>query len=213
MNRHVKSLIVSAVMIVISIAGATVANATDCGELDGDCFTGVYAGLSVGDATHESADLEPFAVDDNDISAGILVGYRLNKFIGWEVASKYFGKTTYDDTIDVIEGRVCNIGLGVNLYLPLGAVISDSNLDFISIFVKGGGHYWNSELEGVAGPLLGMSYTDDGVDTFYGFGVNIDFARNFALRIEQTIYQAGFDTFPVGDDEITENSLNFIVKF
>jgi hypothetical protein len=214
MNRHLKSLIVSAVMVVFSITGASVAEAADCGDLGDDCFTRVYAGISVGEATHESDDLAQFAVDDQEISAGVLVGYRVNKFIGWEVAGKYFGQPDYTDVNGDLEGRVCNLSFGANLYLPLGELISDPDLNFFSLFVKGGGHYWDSELEYVTGALAGTSpINEDGVDLFYGYGINIDFAKYFTLRIEQSIYQVDFNAGPAGDDEVVENSLNFIVKF
>ena len=208
MNRHVKSLIVSAVMIVISIAGATVANATDCGELDGDCFTRFYAGITGGGSSVSSAALETgslLAVDPDDLAVGVIFGYRLNKFFGFESVGNYFGEPTYDNAGTPMDTRICDLGLGVNFYLPLGEVVSDPNLNFISLFAKGGMHYWDAAgEESVSGLEV---FEDDGLEPFYGLGLNLDVSRLIALRAEYTVYELG------DGDDVTTEALSLLFKF
>jgi len=208
MNRSVKSFFVSAIMIVFSITGAVVAEAGsigDCGELGKDCFTRWYAGVSVGEATLDSATLKSAltVIDDSDLSYGIVAGYRMNKFFGFEVLSNYFGEPGYRNVTTNIDGRVCNIGLGANFYLPLGSIIADPNLDFISLLAKGGGHYWDAEAD-ASGTTM---YSDDGADIYYGFGLNVDLLKFMAFRVEYTTFEIG------NEDSVDNKSIKLLFKF
>lgn len=207
MNRHVKSLIISAVMVVFSIAGVTVAKAVDCGELSGDCFNRVYFGVTGGEASWSSETLRTAftAVDEDAFSGGFVFGYRMNKFFGLESLGNYFGEPDYTSGVLELDTRLCNLGFGANFYLPLGEVISDPNLNFISLYAKVGMHYWDGEAaETVSTTVL---YEDDGIDLFTSLGVNLDLSKVFALRAEYTTYELG------NDDKITTQAMNLIFKF
>ena len=132
------------------------------------------------------------------------MGYRFNKFIGLELVGNYFGEPEYNDGGLFRDLRMCNTGIGGNFYLPLGRVIDDVNLDFVSVFAKGGMHYWDSEMQDAAEVTL---ETDDGIDMFYAFGINVDLKTHFAIRAEHSVYEIG-DTESIDTDAIT-----FILKF
>lgn len=211
MNRHIKSAAISAVMIIFSITTAGIADAAigmgDCGEIDGDCYSQGYIGVIGGGAGWNLATGTTVAVvDKNPVYFGILGGYRFNMFLGLELVGNYFGEPDYLDiaTSNSLDARVCNTGIGVNFYLPLGRVIDDSNLDFISVFAKGGMHYWDFEAEDTVTAAVTQ---DDGADLYYAFGVNVDLKRHFAVRIEHTVYE-------IGDIEsIDTDAIAVVIKF
>lgn len=205
MNKYLKPVIISAVMVIFSIAGVVSAQAADCGELGDDCFTRWYLGVTGGEGTISSADLATSytAVDEADLSYGFVFGRRLNRFFGMEMAGNYFGEPEFLDGVNPLDTRICNLGVGFNVYLPLGEVVSDPDLNFISIFGRGGMHFWDAE-----GQVAGVTVFDDnGVDAFYGGGLNIDLSRFMALRAEYTTYELG------SDDDVSTKSLTVIIKF
>jgi hypothetical protein len=210
MNRHLKSLIVSAVMVVFSITGASVAEAVDCGELGQDCFSRVYAGITGGEASISSDALNALdvtnPVDAENLSYGFVFGYRMNKFFGLESLGNYFGDPEYLNGGSPTDTRICNLGFGANFYLPVGEVISDPNLNFISLFARVGMHYWDAESDD---PLSVPSvvYEDDGIDPFTSLGINLDLSRVLALRAEYTNYELG------GDDKVVTQNMSLLFKF
>jgi len=207
MNRHVKSLIISAVMVVFSIAGVNVAEATDCGELGKDCFSRVYAGITGGEASWSSDTMRTAftAVDEDELTYGFVFGYRMNKFFGLESLGNYFGEPAFLNGANAMDTRICNFGLGANFYLPIGAVISDPNLNFISLYARVGMHYWDGEAEDTVASTA--VYEDEGIDPYLSLGLNLDLSRVIALRADYTTYDLG------DDDKITTQALHLLFKF
>ncbi len=209
MNRHLKSLIITAVMVVFSTAGVTVAEAVDCGELGGDCFSRAYFGITGGDAAWTSeimtTGLGFTAVDVDTFSGGFVFGYRMNKFFGLESLGNYFGEPDYLNGANEMETQIFNLGFGANFYLPVGEVISDPKLNFISLFARVGMHYWDAEAEDTVANVV--VYEDDGIDPYTSLGINFDFSRLLALRAEYTTYELG------DDDKVVTQALNLLFKF
>lgn len=209
MKRYLKSVTISVFLLGFWVASVAVAEAGlgTCGEIDGDCFSQAYIGLTGGESEVDlAADTTMAAVDENPLSYGIIAGYRLNKFFSFEMMGNYFGEPEYTATatgnaLDVI---IWNAGLGGNFYLPLGRIIDDANLDFISVFAKAGVHYWDFEAED---NVTAAVVTDDGVSTFYGFGINLDLKRHFTIRAEHSIYEMD------DNESIDIDAITFIVKF
>ncbi len=210
MNRRIKSAAISAVMIIFSITLASIADAGigmgDCGEVEGDCYSQFYIGVTGGEAEWDLITGATISVvDEYPIFYGTLAGYRLNRFFAFEVVGNYFGEPDYEDAGVDLDTRICNTGLGLNFYLPLGRVIDDANFDFISAFARGGMHYWDFESENSVTSVT--VYDDDGFDFFYSYGVSVDLQRHFAVRGEYTTYE-------IGDDEtIDTTAITFIFKF
>jgi len=207
MKLSYRTIAISFLLLVFSFANAVVAEAWTgvCGDGDSSCFSQLYIGLTGGEADWNLAsDAQLTAIDENDTSFGALFGYRINKWVGFEVAGNYFGEPDYVEIKDV---KVLDYGVGVNLYLPLGSVIDDSNFDFISVFAKGGMHFWYFEAND---STLAIDYDDNGADLFYGLGLNIDLNKHLALRAEHNVYEMKIDT---SETNIDTNSLTAILKF
>ena len=213
MKRYIKLVAISALLLVFSVANTVFAEAGmgmggDCGEVDGDCFTQAYIGVTGGSSSWSLADGTAITVnEDSPVFGGVVLGYRMNKFFALELVGNYFGEPDYVD-INPIEVRVCNTGLGLNFYLPLGRVIDDVDYDFISVFAKGGMHYWDFESTDAIAPV--NDSTDDGADLYYGFGVNFDVKRHIAIRAEHSVYD--LEIGGVSKD-ISTNALTLILKF
>jgi hypothetical protein len=211
MKLCIRTLTISALLLVFSFANAVVAKAGIgyCGEVDGDCFSQLYVGVTGGEAGWNLASDSPAnftAVDENATYFGALFGYRFNKFVGFELVGNYFGEPDYIG-INPLDVKVYDYGVGMNFYLPLGRVIDDANLDFISVFAKVGMHYWYLDLKD---KVSGYKADDDGADLYYGFGINFDMNKHLALRAEHNVYQLEVAT---DDTSIDTNSLTFIFKF
>lgn len=209
MKRYFKSATISVFLLGFCVASVAVAEAGlgACGEIGGDCFSQAYIGVTGGEGGVDIATGTTMtAVDENPLSYGIVAGYRLNKFFSFEIVGNYFGEPEYTVTAtgNALDVRICNAGLGVNFYLPLGRIIDDANLDFISAFAKGGMHYWDFESED---KVTAAVVTDDGANTYYGFGINLDLKRHFTIRVEHSIYAMD------DNDSIDTDAITFIVKF
>lgn len=193
MNRLAKTIIVTIIMILFSATGKIVTQAKAIGvgaELQGDIFTGLYLGASVGVNTLDSDTLSTTVsvFDDSASSLGIIGGYRFTKFFSVEMLANYFGHQNYYIGTTGITAEVFNVGLGGNVYLPLGEIISDPNLNFVSLFIKGGIHYWDAEAVTTTFPGVLYLYTDEGISPFYGCGLNVDIFNHLTLRGEYTIF-------------------------
>ena len=215
MNKLAQTVIVSSIMIFVSIIGTSKTHAKgigECGELGTDCFSRGYIGISLGANTLDSDTLSASVstFDDSDSTYGIIGGYRFNKFFGVEALANYFGKQNYYSGTTPISTTVFNAGVGANIYLPLGEIVLNPNINFVSVLVKIGINYWNVEAltdPTILSPIITTVYSNDGIDLFYGYGLNVDVAKYLTLRAEYTIFNLE------NDDTINNGSVKIIFKF
>lgn len=210
MNISLQTVTVFFLMILFSITGVSNTQAGgigECGDLHGDCFTRAYVGASFGINTLDSETLSTAlsVFDDSSSTYGVVAGYRFNKFFGVETSANYFGKQNYFVGLSEITSEIFNVGFGGNIYLPIGEAVSNPNINFVSILVKAGMHYWDAQADfDTTGTIV---YSDEGINLYYGYGLNVDVFRFMTLRAEYTM-------FPLDDSDSIDNaSVKVLFKF
>jgi len=140
-------------------------------------------------------------LDDESFSYKVFGGYKFNQFFSTELfymdlgAASLTGQTgdifqlngtTYSFLQNAtVDASATTIGIAAQFSFPL--------TPHISTFAKGGGHYWDRELD-FSSATTSASESDDGIDFFYGFGAELQIAKNIAIRGE-------YENFTVNNED------------
>ncbi|MGV1099422.1 outer membrane beta-barrel protein [Thiovibrio sp. JS02] len=163
-----------------------------------------YIGLGWGEATLDnsvSGMTGTTTLDEDDDGYKIFAGYRFTKTIGLEIFYADFGKgsiransgdtfvsenvlwTVLADDVE-IRNEMKSSGLGLVLSWPLSYVSEQPVLKRITPFIKGGGHFWESDVNIGVGAVDQAAGDTDDFGFYFGGGLNVDLHRNFAIRME-----------------------------
>jgi len=163
--------------------------------------SGWYAGVGLGQASHDVDCAGTTSCDDNDTAWKIFGGYQFNKYLGVEVGYTDLGKASLSDAISTTAFEVKGFEvLAVGTY-PI-------NQQF-EIFGKAGFFRWDLD---VKDNVFG-SISESGTDFTFGIGAKYNFSKNLGLRLEWQRYN------DIGNDSTTGTSdsdfigLGLVFKF
>ncbi len=129
--------------------------------------------------------------DDDDETWKLIVGNRINEYIGWELNLLRNAEATFNGTL---------LGVPISGEVELDSIVSITAVgtlplgDYFHLFAKGGAYYWDVN---VSASALGMtlSESDNGWDGTVGLGGAVHFTPNIGLRAEWERF------FDVGDND------------
>ncbi|MCP3941833.1 MAG: porin family protein [Desulfobacteraceae bacterium] len=181
-----------------------------------------YMGAGYMSTTFDT-DITPLTatLDDEDHGFKVFGGFRFNDYVGIEMTYANFGEAslkgntgdtfaangiTYSFLRDnsSVTQKVWALSVGGVFFLPLDKVTGVKQLKWITPFGKIGSYYWDSDLE-ASNTSGSVSASDNGVDLFFGLGLDINLPRNFVIRGEWERYN--------GDDDIDAWSANLLFRF
>ncbi len=140
-----------------------------------------YAGIGLGQTTADfpDCDISPNC-DDKDTGFKIFGGYRFNQNFALEGGYADFGKSTFS-----IPGFASGTAEATTIFVQAVGMIPINPT--VSLLGKAGLHLWDAKENG---QILGtpFSVSDDGTDLAFGLGVQFNFSRQFALRLEWENY-------------------------
>jgi len=152
-----------------------------------DVDTGLYVGVGVGQSFVNTSvgDVEiDFDLDDEDMAWKGLVGYRIGKHLGVELAYRDLGATQSTDGDASIETDQTAFDLQAMGMLPVGP---------FDVFAKFGVASWDADGKwdnGIDPPETG---SDDGTDMMWGLGAQFRLG-SIGIRLEyEDIDAEGFD--------------------
>ena len=144
-------------------------------------------------------------LNEDDGGYKFFAGYRFNEFFGVEAFYADFGEseirantgdtffsemTIWTVLVDDVEiqDEMRSAGLGVVLSWPLSLVSNQPILKRITPYLKGGIHFWKSEMNFTVGGVDQQIEDHDDYGAYIGAGVNIDLYKNLAFRAEYEHY-------------------------
>ena len=144
-------------------------------------------------------------LNEDDGGYKFFAGYRFTKFLGVEAFYADFGEseirantgdtfftemTTWTILVDDVEiqDEMRSAGFGVVLSWPLSLVTSQQFFSRITPYLKGGIHFWKSEINFTVGGVDQQIEDQDDYGAYIGAGLNIDLSKNVALRAEYEHY-------------------------
>lgn len=174
--------------------------------------TGFYVGFGLGQAEAKKfCDISgvPGATvgscEDSDTAWRFFGGYQLNRYVGVELGyaggPEFNASVTYLGLPATVKAEASALDVVAVGYIPLG--------DRFALFGKLGLYRWDLDVEV---PGYG-ALSDSGTDLTYGLGVQFNFARKFAVRVEGQLYNdVGLES-TTGTDDVTTYSASVVYSF
>jgi OOP family OmpA-OmpF porin len=155
-----------------------------------------YVGAGIGQSSYDINCTPGLACDDSDTGFKVFTGGKFSRYLGVEGAYVNLGKANANGGGSKAQG----IELSLVGTLPIG--------DMFSVDAKVGGIYgWTDSSTTVPGVGSGDRH---GLNGSYGAGVQLDVARNWAVRGDWDHYR--FD-YADRNDDVQLYSLNVLYKF
>jgi len=140
---------------------------------------GIYVG---GDYGYLRVDGDEEFDDDKD-AYQIFAGYAVNKYVAVEGSYVDFG--TYGNDLASAETD------GYTLGLKLGLPVTNS----IDVYVRGGQLWYETDYS-----VLGIDESEDDTGLFAGVGASYHIDKNWAVKVDYTLYDNDLDVDSASDD-------------
>jgi OOP family OmpA-OmpF porin len=176
MKRVMKWLLAAAV----ALAALPAAAQLQFGRMD----TGLYLGGSIGGSEYRNAcaGIVGVSCDEKDVAWKGFAGWQFNRHLGLELGYANLGKAEVSGTGVSVRSRGADL-VGV-FTLPLN--------EMFAVYGKAGIAYMRTKANAPGGEVK-----ENTTDPTFGGGVRVNFARNFAARLEWQRYH------DVGDENTT----------
>lgn len=191
MNRQFNRFVLAAAFFALSLTGAP--------ALSQDM--GWYAGVGLGQASHDVDCAGTTSCDDKDTAWKLFGGYQFNKYLGVEVGYTDLGKASLSDAISTTTFEA-------NGFEVLAVGTYPINQQF-EIFGKAGFFLWDLEAkDNVFGRI-----SESGTDLTFGIGAKYNFSKNLGLRLEWQRYNDIGDKSTTGTSDSDFIGLGLVFKF
>ncbi len=162
------------------------------------------------------------SLDEDDSGFKIFGGFKINKFLGLELAYNKIGKAelkgnsgdqfsldgvTYSFLINgvTIEAEAKTIELAAIYFIPLDYFTQNDSMKYFEPFIKIGANFWEIEYSLSVANVGKVKGDDDGTDIVFGAGINFKVHENFTIRTE-------WERFKM-EDNVDFFTLNLIFDF
>jgi OOP family OmpA-OmpF porin len=163
--------------------------------------TSWYAGLGLGQASHDVECSGTTTCDDKDTAWKIFGGYQFNKNLGVEAGYTNLGKPSLGDAISTTTIKVKGFEV-----LAVGTLPINQQFD---IYGKAGFFRWDLD---VSDNVFG-SISESGTDLTFGIGAKYNFSKSLGIRLEWQRYNDIGNETTTGKSDSDFIGIGIVFKF